>query len=128
MQNQERKQAVDNEVAVLVRVLHESDSVLQDPFDELAGLATTAGAVVVGTLSQRREKPDPATYLGKGKVDELLRLVEFHAADVVIFDNDLAAAQIRNLEQKLNVKVIDRTELILDIFATRAQTLSLIHI
>ena len=122
MQNQERKQAVDNEVAVLVRVLHESDSVLQDPFDELAGLATTAGAVVVGTLSQRREKPDPATYLGKGKVDELLRLVEFHAADVVIFDNDLAAAQIRNLEQKLNVKVIDRTELILDIFATRAQT------
>ena len=122
MQNQERKQAVDNEVAVLVRVLQDNDTGLHDPFDELEGLATTAGAVVVGTLSQRLEKPNVATFIGKGKVDELERLVEFHAADVVIFDNDLAAAQIRNLEQRLNVKVIDRTELILDIFATRAQT------
>jgi len=122
VQNQERKQAVDNEVAVLVRVLHDKDNMLEDPFGELAGLATTAGAVVVGTMSQRREKPNTATYLGKGKVDELERLVEFHAADVVIFDNDLSAAQIRNLEQRLNTKVIDRTELILDIFATRAQT------
>ena len=122
MQNQERKQAVDNEVAVLVRVLHEDDNALFDPLDELAGLAETAGAVVVGSMTQRREKPDIATYLGKGKVDELERLVEFHAADVVIFDNDLSPAQIRNLEQRLKVKVIDRTELILDIFATRAQT------
>lgn len=123
VQNQERKQAVDNEVAVLVRVLHDNAIAgLHDPFDELAGLATTAGAMVAGTLSQRREKPDTATYLGKGKVDELERLVEFHAADVVIFDNDLSPAQIRNLEQRLKVKVIDRTELILDIFATRAQT------
>lgn len=122
MQDQERKQAVDNEVAVLVRVLHESDHGPFDPLDELAGLAETAGAIVVGSLTQRREKPDIATYLGKGKVDELERLVEFHAADVVIFDNDLSAAQIRNLEQRLKVKVIDRTELILDIFATRAQT------
>ncbi|MCP4080878.1 MAG: GTPase HflX [Planctomycetaceae bacterium] len=122
MQNQERKQAVDNEIAVLVRVLHETEQGPFDPLDELAGLAETAGAVVVGSLTQRREKPDTATYLGKGKVDELERLVEFHAADVVIFDNDLSAAQIRNLEQRLTVKVIDRTELILDIFASRAQT------
>lgn len=122
MQDQERKQAVDNEVAVLVRVLHEAEHGPFDPLDELAGLAETAGAIVVGSLTQRREKPDIATYLGKGKVDELERLVEFHAADVVIFDNDLSAAQIRNLEQRLKVKVIDRTELILDIFATRAQT------
>ncbi len=122
VQNQERKQAVDNEIAVLVRVLHEQDHGLYDPLDELAGLAETAGAVVVGSLTQRREKPDIATYLGKGKVDELERLIEFHAADVVIFDNDLSAAQIRNLEQRLKVKVIDRTELILDIFASRAQT------
>ncbi len=122
VQNQERKQAVDNEIAVLVRVLHEKDTGLHDPLDELAGLATTAGAVVVGTLTQRREKPDIATYLGKGKVDELERLVEFHAADVVIFDNDMSPAQIRNLEQRLKIKVIDRTELILDIFASRAQT------
>ena len=122
MQNQERKKAVDNEVAVLVRVLHEQANELHDPLDELAGLATTAGAVVAGYMTQRRERPDSATYLGKGKVEELERLVEFHAADVVMFDNDLSAAQIRNLEKRLNVKVIDRTELILDIFATRAQT------
>ena len=73
-------------------------------------------------MTQRRERPDITTFLGKGKVDELLNLVEFHAADVVIFDNDLSPAQVRNLEQTLKVKVLDRTELILDIFATRAQT------
>ncbi len=122
MQESQRKQAVDNEVAVLVRVLHNNDEHLENPLEELAGLATTAGAVVVGSLLQRREKPDTATYLGKGKVGELERLVEFHAADVVVFDNDLSPGQVRNLEQSLKVKVIDRTELILDIFANRAQT------
>lgn len=122
VQDQERKQAVDNEVAVLVRVLHGQLDELADPLEELEGLATTAGALVVGSLVQRRDKPDNATFLGKGKVEELQRLVEFHAADVVIFDNDLSPAQTRNLEQRLKVKVLDRTELILDIFATRART------
>ncbi len=127
MQETERSQAVHDEVAVLVRVLLASDEngaeqLWLDPLEELSGLATTAGAVVAGGLTQRRQKPDAATYLGKGKVDELQRLVEFHAADVVIFDNDLTPGQTRNLEQALKVKVLDRTELILDIFATRAQT------
>ncbi len=122
MQDQERKQAVDNEVAVLVRVLHGDVDELNDPLEELSGLSTTAGALVVGGMVQHRDKPDPATYLGKGKVEELNGLVEFHAADVVIFDNNLSPAQIRNLEQRLKVKVLDRTELILDIFATRART------
>lgn len=76
----------------------------------------------MGGLIQRRQTPDPKTYIGKGKVEELSALVEFHAADVVIFDNDLSPAQIRSLEQELKIKVLDRTELILDIFATHAQT------
>ncbi len=122
MHDHERKQAVDNEVAILVRVIHGRYDELADPLEELEGLARTAGAIVAGGLVQRREKPDVATYLGKGKVDELERLVEFHAADVVVFDNNLSPAQIRNLEQRLEVKVLDRTELILDIFATRART------
>ena len=127
MLDRKRAQAVEKEVAILVRVIlpndhFDTDRLDADPLDELEGLAETAGAFVASGLVQRREKPNIATYLGKGKVDELLRLVEFHAADVVIFDNDLSPAQTRNLEQALKVKVLDRTELILDIFATHAQT------
>ena len=121
-----RAQAVDQEVALLVRVILPTQDVIDelnvDPLDELEGLAKTAGAVVAGGMTQRRERPDITTFLGKGKVEELINLVEFHAADVVIFDNDLSPAQVRNLEQATKVKVLDRTELILDIFATRAQT------
>jgi GTP-binding protein HflX len=93
-----------------------------NPLVELEGLATTAGAKVVGTLVQRREIPEKSTYLGRGKVDELHALVQATDADVVIFDNDLTPGQTRNLEQALNTKVLDRSELILDIFATRART------
>jgi GTP-binding protein HflX len=77
---------------------------------------------VVGSLLQKRPQADVATYIGSGKVDELKGLVEAHEADLVIFDNYLGAAQTRNLEKLLDVKVIDRTEVILDIFATRART------
>lgn len=126
MHDRDRAQAVDQEVALLVRVILPEHNVIDDlnsdPLEELEGLAQTAGAIVVAGMTQRREKPDIATYLGKGKVDELQNLCEFHAADVVIFDNDLSPAQVRNLEQTLKVKVLDRTELILDIFASRAQT------
>ncbi|MFM7845162.1 MAG: GTPase HflX, partial [Planctomycetota bacterium] len=95
---------------------------MEDPLEELAGLAKTAGAKVVSTLLQRREKPDPGTYLGKGKVEELKNLVAAQEADVVMFDNNLGPAQTRNLEQTIKVKVLDRTEVILDIFATNART------
>ncbi len=122
MQDRKRAQQVDQEIAIVVRVVLPDDPVEFDPLDEIQGLAETAGAVVLSGVVQRRDKPDTATYLGKGKVDELLQLVEFHAADVVIFDNDLSPAQNRNLETALNVKVLDRSELILDIFATHAQT------
>ncbi len=93
-----------------------------DPLDEVRGLAKTAGLVVVGSLIQKRPSIDIATYLGSGKVEELKDLVEAHEADLVVFDNDLGPAQTRNLEKALGVKVIDRTEVILDIFATRART------
>src|SRR6516162_6508311 len=70
-----------------------------DPLEELRGLATTAGAMVVGGLLQKRQRVIPGTYIGKGKVEELQQQVEAHEADVVIFDNDLSPAQVRNLEK-----------------------------
>jgi GTPase len=120
--DRQRAKAVEREIAILVRVIGVDDEVSEEPLTELAGLAETAGATVVDGLTQKREKPDIATYLGKGKVEQLKELVEFHAADLVVFDNDLSPAQTRNLEKTLSVKVLDRTELILDIFASRAQT------
>jgi GTP-binding protein HflX len=93
-----------------------------DPLDELRGLATTAGANVVGGLCQRRDKANPSTYIGKGKLQELQEQVEATDTDVIIFDNDLSPGQVRNLEKATKLKVLDRSELILDIFATRART------
>lgn len=117
-----RTDSVAHESAILVGVLLPDRGDTLQPLDELEGLAQTSGAHVVGQLVQRRATPDPATYLGKGKVEELTQLVAASDADVVIFDNDLSPAQTRNLEQATHVKVLDRTELILDIFATHAQT------
>jgi GTP-binding protein HflX len=93
-----------------------------DPLEELRGLATTAGAIIVGSLLQKRQSIIPGTYIGKGKVEELTAQVQATEADVVIFDNDLSPGQIRNLEKATQVKVVDRSELILDIFATRARS------
>jgi GTP-binding protein HflX len=103
-------------------VILPQDTAGDDPLEEITGLAKTAGARVMSGLVQRREKPDVATFVGKGKVQEIKALAEHHDADVVIFDNDLAPGQTRNLEKALGVKVLNRTELILDIFATNAQT------
>jgi len=89
---------------------------------ELARLADTAGADVVGQVEQRRSRPVPSTFLGKGKLEELKELVEETGANLVIFDNDLSPAQGRNLEKVLDVNILDRTELILDIFANHAST------
>jgi GTP-binding protein HflX len=93
-----------------------------DPLEELRGLATTAGAIVVGGLYQRREKVNPGSYIGKGKLQELQEQILATDADVIIFDNDLSPGQVRNLEKATKIKVLDRSELILDIFATRART------
>lgn len=122
MQPLDRSQSLASEHGVLARLILPGDFTTDDPFDELRGLAQTAGIDVVGTLYQKREHPDQSTYLGKGKVDELSSLLSATGADVVVFDNDLTPAQTRNLEKALDVKVIDRSELILDIFATSART------
>jgi GTP-binding protein HflX len=90
--------------------------------DELARLADTDGLAVVGQLTQARDRPDPATYLGSGKVEELARLAEQVDADLVIADGELSPAQLRNLEDSTGVRVVDRTALILDIFAEHARS------
>lgn len=93
-----------------------------DPLIELTCLAETAGAIVAGRIQQRLNRIHPGTYIGSGKALEVAEKVEMHKADVVIFDNDLSPGQIRELEKIVKAKVLDRSELILDIFATRAQT------
>jgi len=118
----DRKQGMDSESAILVGVYLPDDVFHGDPLDELSGLVETAGANVVGRLTQNRQTPDKTTYIGKGKVEQLDLLVEAADADIVVFDNDLSPAQSRNLEQTIGVKVLDRTEVILDIFSNRAQT------
>jgi GTP-binding protein HflX len=98
-------------------------ALLDDPaLQELSELATSAGAQVVGATLQRTHDPDPATLIGSGKVQEIRGLAQGAGADLVIFDNDLTPSQLRNLEKALDMKVIDRTQLILDIFARRARS------
>ena len=94
----------------------------EDPLRELKELTVSAGARVVGTASQRSPEPDPATLLGRGKVHEVRTQARAAGADLVIFDHDLTPTQLRNLEKSLDLKVIDRTQIILDIFARRARS------
>jgi len=89
---------------------------------ELAALAETAGSEVLAALIQRRAKPDPATFIGSGKVEELREVVQSSGADTVICDGELAPSQLRNLEDRVKVKVVDRVALILDIFAQHAKS------
>ena len=94
----------------------------EQSLDELAGLAETAGALVITRVLQNRQKPDPATYIGSGKAEELSLACQALEIDLAIFDDELTGAQRRNLETALGVRVIDRTALILDIFAQHAQS------
>jgi GTP-binding protein HflX len=95
---------------------------VEDSLDELKSLADTAGAHVEEIIVQSRQAPDSATLIGSGKLEELRRLVNFHDADMVLFDAELTPTQLRNLERALDCKILDRTQLILDIFARRART------
>jgi GTPase len=95
---------------------------LGEHLEELAELADTAGATVVGEVTQMLDRPHPGTYLGKGKIEELRLAIDDKQATVIIFDDELSPAQGRNVETALNTRVVDRAELILDIFATRART------
>src|SRR5712692_4504303 len=102
----------------------ESDSwwSVEDSLGELGTLARTAGAEVVGTMIQRMHHPDVATYIGKGRAQELSDTEKQLGFDLVIFDDELSPSQQRNLEKLLDARVIDRTALILDIFAQHART------
>ncbi|MEB3205324.1 MAG: GTPase HflX [Candidatus Sericytochromatia bacterium] len=95
---------------------------VEEHLDEMAQLATTDGMDVVGRVIQSRARPDPATFLGSGKVEEVMVLAEEQKADWLLFDDELTPGQQRNLEKQAKVKVMDRTGLILDIFAMRART------
>ncbi|MBI2247669.1 MAG: GTPase HflX [Armatimonadetes bacterium] len=111
----------DPERAVLVGVQRSKDG--YDPhLEELTRLAETAGAALTGKLVQHRAAPHPATFLGSGKIEELRQLCYETSADLVIVDHDLTPAQQRNLERELDLKVIDRPGIVLDIFARRART------
>ena len=94
----------------------------ENSMEELAALAETAGSTVLDALIQRRDKPDPATFIGSGKVSELKGIVKSTGADTVVCDGELSPSQLRNLEDKVKVKVVDRTALILDIFAQHAKS------
>ncbi|MEW6619249.1 MAG: GTPase HflX [bacterium] len=109
-------------ILVGVKIAGIKDGEFNYSFEELAALAKSAGAIVCDAITQSRTSPDVSTYIGKGKIDELKQLVEQSQAELVIFDNDLTGSQVRNIEKAIEVRVIDRTELILDIFAQRAHT------
>ena len=110
------------ERVILVGVSEQDGDDAEDSVEELAELVKTAGATVVGTLIQKRELIHPGTYVGTGKVQEIAELVEETGATGIVCDDELSPAQLKNLESMLNTKVMDRTLIILDIFAARATT------
>lgn len=113
------------EIAILVGVHKKSDpqNKLNEYLDELEALTATAGARTAARLTQNLDYPNPRTFIGEGKLQELVNLVGFHKADVVIFDDELSPSQIRNIEKNFKeVKIIDRSLLILDIFSKNAKT------
>ena len=113
----------DAEQALLVAVeLPNQTWDVHDALEELATLAATVGVEVVGARTQKLDHPHPGTYVGKGKLEEIRELRDELEYDFVLFDGELTPAQLRNLEKALEVKIIDRTGLILDVFASRAQT------
>jgi GTP-binding protein HflX len=116
--------SIQRETAIVISVGRKGEdrAAVREHLEELVFLAQTAQVHVAETMIQERVSPDVATYIGKGKVQELKELVEQHGAHVVLADDELSPVQIRNLERELNVKVLDRSALILDIFATRARS------
>ncbi|MEO7924185.1 MAG: GTPase HflX [Chitinophagaceae bacterium] len=119
-----KKNIQKEERAVLVGMVHQdqTETQVQEYLDELAFLAETAGAVTVKRFTQKLAHPDSRTFVGKGKLEEIREYVQGKNVRVVIFDDELTGAQINNIEKAIEVKVIDRSDLILDIFARRAKT------
>ncbi|HQX44823.1 MAG: GTPase HflX [Saprospiraceae bacterium] len=125
--NTESKKKVnptEPERAILVGIIlpDQNEALIKEHLDELEFLASTAGAITIKRFVQKLNGPDSRTYIGKGKVEEILKYMELFPADMVIFDDDLSGKQQNILEEILKVKIIDRSFLILDIFASRAQT------
>jgi len=116
-----RARVMGTEQAILVGILYGREEE-EESLRELESLADTAGIPTLAVMVQKRHRPHPATFIGQGKVDELKLALSELGADVVIFNEELRPAQARNLEKALNTKVIDRTQLIMDIFAQRAST------
>jgi GTP-binding protein HflX len=118
------KEGIEGEKAVLVGVItqNQTEEQAKEHIDELAFLAETAGAVTYKKFLQKIQVPNPKTFLGSGKMDEVREYVSENEIEMVIFDDDLSPSQMRNVERILNVKILDRSNLILDIFASRAQT------
>jgi GTP-binding protein HflX len=117
-----RQLRLERVVLVGIGTAGQTEAEVDRSLDELRRLAETAGCVVLAGLAQRRARPDPATFIGRGKTEELRQVVLAEAADTVICDGELGPAQLRNLEDRVQVKVIDRTALILDIFAQHAKS------
>ncbi len=117
---------VISEKTVLIGVItqHQNEEKAEEYLDELAFLTSTAGGVPVKRFLQKLEKPHPKTFIGSGKLDEVKSYIERNGIGTAIFDDELSPAQLRNIEKILDCKILDRTNLILDIFASRAQTSS----
>jgi GTP-binding protein HflX len=117
---------VSSEKAVLIGIISQQQDEIQSTeyLDELEFLTLTAGGITVKRFVQKMEKPNPKTFLGGGKLEEVRNYIESNAIGTAIFDDELSPAQIRNIEKVLDCKILDRTNLILDIFAQRAQTSS----
>ncbi len=120
----EKKQIQKEQKAILVGLVHknQTEAQLQEYLDELAFLAETAGAIAVKRIWQKLPHPDKATFVGKGKLEEIAQMARIKGADLLIFDDELTGSQINNIEKATGVSTIDRSDLILDIFARRAQT------
>ena len=121
----DKKQLKQEQKTVLVGVVtsDQSEQQLNEYLDELAFLSETAGVIAVKRFTQKLAHPDPRTFVGKGKLEEIKKYVSLHGeVELVIFDDELTGSQIQNIEKELGVKTIDRSDLILDIFASRAKT------
>ncbi len=116
--------AIKAERAVLVGIITpgQKDEQTREYLDELAFLVETAGGETVGSFTQRMQRPERSTFVGTGKLEEIKDFVKAEEIDIVVFDDELSPSQLRNIENELQVKILDRSNLILDIFAKRAQT------
>ncbi|MFN3872755.1 MAG: GTPase HflX, partial [Ignavibacterium sp.] len=116
------KKTLERAMLIALDTKEFSKETVEEHIDELEELASTAGAETIFKIVQSKRGIDPAFYIGKGKAEELAQLIELNEINIVIFDDDLTPVQVRNLEKLFNRKVIDRSGLILDIFASRAKT------